>query len=135
MDDMRRLVVVATLCLSGLALSQRPNAPAMPGQISPQQQAAATATLKKLEKDYATAKAAYAKKPKDKGAREHYITAGTKFGHESMVSPILSARVKYRQALRIYREVLKLDPKNPVAKPESDLIIRIYKSMGRPVPK
>jgi hypothetical protein len=93
------------------------------------------ARLASLEKSYKVAKADYVKKPKDAGVRKKFVMAATKFGHESMTSPVLPAKVKYRQALRIYREVLAIDPKNPVAKPESDLIVRIYKSMGREVPK
>lgn len=97
-------------------------------------QSASEKKLQQLEKTYTAAKASFAKKPKDKKVREQFVTAGVKFGHESMVSPDLPPRLKYRQALRVYREVLKVDPKNEVAKKESDLIISIYKSMGRPIP-
>jgi hypothetical protein len=97
-------------------------------------QTASEKKLKQLEKSYVTAKASLAKKPKDKKVRDQFVTAGVKYGHESMVSPDLPPRLKYRQALRIYREVLKVDPKNEVAKKESDIIIQIYKQMGRPIP-
>ena len=96
---------------------------------------AALKKLKALEKNYLSAKAALAKKPKDKKVRDQFVTAGVKYGHESMTSPALDARVKYKQALKVYREVLKIDPKNPVAKPESELIVSIYKQMGRPIPE
>jgi hypothetical protein len=126
---MRRILVFAALiaCVGAYAQGFAPP--------SPEAQAKAAAQLKKFEKEYTAAKAAYAKKPKDKKAKDRFIAAATKYGHESMTSDALPPRVKYRQTLRIYREVLKLDPKNPVAKPESDLIIKIYKDMGRPVPK
>lgn len=91
--------------------------------------------LPKLEKEYNAAKAAFAKAPKNAKAKQRFIDAGVRYGHESMTSDFLPAKVKYRQALKIYREVLKVDPKNPVAKPESDLIISIYKSMNRPIPQ
>jgi len=91
--------------------------------------------LAPLKANYEKTKAAFAKKPKDKKAREAFIKAATVYGHESMVSPDLPTSVKYRQALRLYREVLKLEPKHPVARPEHDLIVQIYKQMGRPVPK
>lgn len=97
-------------------------------------QTASEKQLKQLEKTYLSAKAAFAKKPKDKKAKDQFVTAGVKYGHESMVSPDLPPRLKYRQALRIYREVLKVDPKNEVAKKESDIIVSIYKQMGRPIP-
>lgn len=92
------------------------------------------ARLKKLEQGYLTAKAVLAKKPKDKAVQKKFVTAGALYGHESMISPVLPARIKYRQALRVYREVLKYEPQHPVARPEYDLIVKIYKQMGRPVP-
>ncbi len=91
--------------------------------------------LQTLEKAYFAAKASFKKKPKDAKVKKHFIATAVKFGHESMMSPVLDRSTKYRQALRVYREVLKIDPKNPVAKPESELIIQIYKSLGKPIPK
>jgi hypothetical protein len=91
--------------------------------------------LQTLEKAYVAAKANYTKKPKDAAAKKGFVTAAVKFGHESMMSNALDRAIKYKQALRVYREVLKIEPNNPVAKPESELIINIYKSLGKPVPK
>jgi hypothetical protein len=87
-----------------------------------------------LEKQYLAAKAAFAKSPKDKKKREAFIKAATVYGHENMVSGAMPPQTKYKRTLEVYREVLKLEPNHPVAKPEHDLIVRIYKSMGRPVP-
>lgn len=88
-----------------------------------------------LKKNYDTAKGVYEKKKDNKTAKEAFLTAAVTYGHESMMSPALEPKVKYRQALKIYREVLKIDPTNEVAKKESDLIVSIYESMGRPVPQ
>jgi len=88
-----------------------------------------------LDKKYRTTKAAYTAKPKDKKAKDAYVEATVKLGHETMISPDYPARFKYKKTLQLYREALKLDPNNPVAKQESDLIIKIYKQMGRPVPE
>jgi len=90
--------------------------------------------LANLDKQWKDVTIALLKHPKDKKVRENYVTVGVKYGHESMVSPLLTPHVKYPQALRIYKAVLKVDPTNPVAKPESDLIIKIYQQMGRKVP-
>ena len=106
----------------------------MGGYGAPKPTAADKAHIVKLEKEYDAAKAAFAKSPKNPKARQRFVDAGVQYGHESMVSPVLDRKIKYRQALRVYREVLKVDPKNPVAKQESDLIVSIYKSMHRPIP-
>jgi hypothetical protein len=123
---MRLTLAIAAICVVAYGFSQRPTVqPTKADQLR----------LEHLQHVYASTKIAYKKKPSDTKARKAFVLAATSYGHESMVSPVLPAKIKYRQALRIYREVLKLDPKNPVAKPESDLIISIYKSMGREVPK
>ncbi|WP_144241339.1 hypothetical protein [Fimbriimonas ginsengisoli] len=127
---MKRLLILLGLLISTAAFSQQFGA-----QPSPAEMAKATAELKKFERDYKTAKAAYTKAPKNPKARDKFEEAATKYGHASMESPALPAKVKYRQALRIYREVLKINPNNPVAKKESDMMIAIYKQMGRPIPK
>jgi len=119
MNVMKTLAALLALGLGALGLAQSSD----------------PAVIKKLEKDYVASKQAFAKAPKNKKVRDAFVRAGVRFGHESMVSPVLGTSVKYKQALRVYREVLKVDPTNPVAKKESDLIISIYKSMGRPVPK
>ncbi len=90
--------------------------------------------LKNLETKYTASKKAYEAKKNDK-TKKAYVDATVLFGHESMISPALPPKQKYPQALRLYREALKLDPKNPVATKELKLIEDIYKSMGRPIPK
>jgi tetratricopeptide (TPR) repeat protein len=124
---MKRFLVLLALAVSAFA----------PQQISAQVPPSASDTKKLigLEKAYKAAKAAYFKSPKNAALKKRYVNATVVFGHESMVSTALPPRTKYKQALRLYREALKLDPKNPVAKPESELIINIYKQMGRPIPQ
>ena len=121
------LAVVLYVVTASLAFGQ---GPMMQGKPSPADQA----RLTKLEKAYTAAKAGLAKSPKNAKAKADFASIGAAYGHESMVSPVLDPKVKYRQALKVYREVLKVDPNQPVAKKESELIISIYKSMGRPVP-
>ncbi len=91
--------------------------------------------LATLAKAYATAKSAYAKKPKDAKVKKTYVAAASNYGYESMMSPILDRSIKYRQALRLFREALKIEPNHPVAKPASQKIIDIYRSLGKPIPK
>ena len=91
--------------------------------------------MKALEESYRTAKGVYERSPGNKTAKEAFVAAAVKFGHESMMTTELDPKIKYKQALRIYREVLEIDPENEVAKPESEMIVKIYEQMGKPVPK
>ncbi len=93
------------------------------------------AELAKLQKTYATAKAAYTRSPKRAGLKKKYVDATVAYGTGTMTTPALPTKSKYKDALRIYREALKLDPTNKEAKSNSDMMIRIYKQLGRPVPK
>lgn len=51
-----------------------------------------------------------------------------------LVSPAMGPKDKYPKALGLYREVVKLDPKNKEAQDAIKTIVSIYKQMGRPVP-
>lgn len=93
-----------------------------------------TAKLAKLKATYAASKAKFTKSPKDAGLRKAYVTATVNYANSTMYSPILGAKVKYRQALQLYREALKADPKNKEALENKNLIESIYKQMGRPIP-
>ncbi len=119
----RAVFALATLALMVGAFAQ--GAPASQKDID---------TLKTLETKYEAAKKTYESK-KDKKNEKAFVDAAVLFGHESMVSPVLKPNVKYKQALKLYREALKLDPKNKVASTELKLIEDIYKQMGRPIPK
>jgi tetratricopeptide (TPR) repeat protein len=141
-------LLIAGLCLVGcsspeatateksddaaLASKDAPQMPPLGPGVTPDQ---AAADLEQLEATYDEAKAEYEKDKSNAANRDAFVAAAVKFGHESMMSPALDTSVKYRQALRIYREVLAIEPENEVAKRESELIIDIYESMGRPVPK
>lgn len=128
---MRRIILLSALIIgiiSGAFAQSKPPAPSPADPPVP-------AALIPLNKKYRSTKAAYTAKPKDKKAKDAYVEATVKLGHETMISPDYPARFKYKKTLQLYREALKLDPNNPVAKQESDLIIKIYKQMGRPVPE
>jgi tetratricopeptide (TPR) repeat protein len=88
-----------------------------------------------LEKAYVAAKSAYQKKPADKIKKGAYVKATLAYANGVMYAAELAPRAKYPRALKLYREVLRSDPKNKVARDSRDTIERIYKSMGRPVPK
>lgn len=90
--------------------------------------------LKTCEKDYVATKAAYAKK-KDPTTKKRYVVATVRYGTAAMTSSVLDRKLKYKKALGLYREALKIDPNNEEAKNNSQMIVSIYKSMGRPVPQ
>jgi len=90
--------------------------------------------LAKFRAAYTASKKTLASKPKDKKARATFVVAADRYATAMMVESTLAPRVRYPGALRIYREVLKVDPKNPEALNNSKMIVDVYKSMGRPVP-
>ena len=92
------------------------------------------ATMAKLTKAQTAADAAFKKNPKNTAARKAYIDANNRHGLAAMRTDALDRKVKYRIALADFRKVLKVDPKNSIAKENSDLIVSIYKSMHRPIP-
>ncbi len=92
------------------------------------------AKLKLLESAYKSAKADFAKKPKDAKVKKAYVNATFAVGMGRMYSVSLPPRQKYTTALDAFREVLKTDPNHKEAKANHDMIVKIYKDMGRPVP-
>ncbi len=92
------------------------------------------ATLARLTAAQAKADAAFKRNPKAPAARKAFLDANNRHGLACMKTDALDRKVKYRMALADFRKVLKVDPKNPVARENTDLIVSIYKSMGRPVP-
>lgn len=92
------------------------------------------AKLKELKSKYASTKKKYEANKKDAKAKKAYIDATYWLGMGSMYSESLPARVKYKEALTYFREVLKLDPKHKLAIKNKTMIEDIYKQMGRPIP-
>ncbi len=93
------------------------------------------AMLAGLEKKHVAAEAAYKKKPTDAKLKKAHLDAATKLADAVLVSPALAPKDKYPKSLRVYRGIMKVDPKNAHAKKQIDLIEGIYRSMGRPIPK
>lgn len=93
------------------------------------------AELARLEKLQTTAKAAYLKTPKDAKKKKTYVELTLTYANNLQASMALGSKQKYPKALRLYREVLKVEPSNKDAKFNKDRIEAIYKSMGMPIPK
>jgi tetratricopeptide (TPR) repeat protein len=77
-------------------------------------------------------KAETAEKSGDKDAQ---IKSYMEFANYMMFTANVPPRAKYRPALKMYRKVLALDPKNDEAIKNKAQIEEIYKMMGRDVPQ
>ncbi len=93
------------------------------------------ANLQKLENLQVASKTKFQKAPKDAKKRKEYISLTLTLANNVQASMALSSKEKYPKSLRLYREVLKTDPKNAEAKENKERIEMIYRSMGRPIPK
>ena len=115
------VLVVAIFALAALAGAQKVQTPE-------------DKQLAQYRKEYEAAKKTLSAKPKDKNAKQTFVVAGDRYAMAMMTAPSVPPKVKYPGALRLYREVLKVDPKNKEAANNSQMIIDIYKQMKRPVP-
>lgn len=80
-------------------------------------------------------KAKLDKSPHNPALRHKFVVMNDQFANATMTCDALTSHQKYAGALRIYRQSLKVDPKDPEAAKWVNEIERIYKSMHRPIPK
>src|SRR5476649_2408839 len=106
-------ILLVCLSISAISFGQGPmqQAKPSPGDV---------AKLTKLEKAYKAAKNVLASTPKSAKAKADFCLLGTAYARELTYTPVLGSKVKYRQALHVYREVLKADPSQKQAKSDSD---------------
>ncbi|HLJ56837.1 MAG TPA: hypothetical protein VKT77_17490 [Chthonomonadaceae bacterium] len=92
--------------------------------------------LTKMAKDYNAQQAKLKKSPKDAKVKKEYVDNAVKFEQRIYIGANkLKPAVKYRAALALCREVLKVDPKNEQCRKDMDQMVAIYKQMNRPVPQ
>ncbi len=96
-----------------------------------QEQALTTKYTKAME----LAKKAFSKKPKDAKIKATYIGTILKLANHYLEAEFMPPKSKYPASLKLYREILKLNPKHAIAKERKDTIEGIYRSMNRPIPK
>lgn len=99
-----------------------------PTQSAPAQGVEKPTALLELEKSYEA-------NPKDEATRKRLAQATYEFGNKVMLDDTLPPRVKYPQALRLFKRTLELEPGHLQAAAEKKQIEEIYASMGRPVPE
>lgn len=124
------MVRANTFLAVGITLLLASTVTAQSKTVSPER-----AKLDRLAKVYREAKAKHLKAPKDAKLKTAFVKATVDFGTATMTSPILAPKDKYPAALRLYREALKLDPKNKEATANKKTIEDIYRGLGRPIPK
>ena len=86
-----------------------------------------------LEASYEKAKGAYESGSSD-ATKKAYVDATVAYATGMMAGDGKPSE-KYPGAIRLYDEALALDPKNDEAKANKQLILDIYKSMGKEPPK
>ena len=90
--------------------------------------------LKDFQTAYEKAKKSLAAHPKSTSARHEFVVSTDRLATATMTSLVLGPKDKYPKALRLYREALKIDPKNREASSNAKLIEDVYRSMHRPIP-
>lgn len=72
---------------------------------------------------------------KSDGNKKEVLASSLEAANYLMFEANLPAREKYRPALKYYRKVLELEPKNEEALKNKKQIEDIYESMGMPIPQ
>ena len=90
---------------------------------------------KKFEEAVTELKAAQKANPKSAAVQKLLAEASMGAADALMSDNSLPPMRKYPAALRHYREVVKLDPKNKKAAENIAMIEGIYRQMGRPIPQ
>lgn len=112
--------------------AQQGSPSAMPDSGAPPSENASE-SVESLAAKYEEAKKAFEQAKSDE-TKAAYVEATVKYGTAMMMSD-RPPREKYPKALELYEEALKHDPNNAEAKTNRQLILDIYKSMGREPPK
>lgn len=75
--------------------------------------------------------AAYRANPKNAKLKKAYVFDTVKLGMHLMYSTALPPKDKYKPALELFKEALKLDPKNQDAKKAAAQIEEIYRMIAK----
>lgn len=78
---------------------------------------------------------AYEKNPKDEATKKKLVQATYDLGFKIEMDNSLQPFIKYRQALKLFRRALEIDPEHKDSIAQKEQIENIYRSMGRPVPE
>ena len=103
-----------------------------PSKIEPL--AAIPKNLNTLIAEQKRAAVALKKYPHNPQVKKEFIKASDVLALNYQLSPKISRKIKYRKALELYRQVLRISPNDYDAKNDSALIISIYRELHIPVP-
>jgi hypothetical protein len=73
--------------------------------------------------------------PGDPAVKKARVDGYMKYANHLMFASNLPPKQKYSTALKMYRNVVALDPTNEEAKKNAGMIEGIYTQMGRPIPQ
>jgi hypothetical protein len=94
-----------------------------------------TPEMKEMVEKVKKAQTAYDANKSDAKAKAALAAAKLTYGNALRDSEKLPFNIKYKAALKMYRQVLELDPQNKETIEKKTEIESIYKSMGRPIPE
>lgn len=123
-------ILLAAFLVAGCAGTATDTQPAEP---KPEPMAEQKVPVETLKASYENAKAAYDSAAAD-ATKKAYVDATVAYATGMMAGDGKPSE-KYPGAIRLYDEALALDPKNDEAKANKQLILDIYKSMGKEPPK
>jgi len=99
---------------------------------APAPEPVATLPAESLEASYQKAASEYEAEKTDAN-KSTYVNAMVAYATAVMAAD--GPPVKYQKSLKLYNEALRLDPDNEEAKTNRQLILDIYKSLGKEPPK
>jgi hypothetical protein len=97
---------------------------------SPAAEAKEKRDLAVLKQDHDRAEKAWRKQPKNAKLKNQYVFSTVKLGMHTMYAVALPPKQKYPEALRLFKEALKVDPSNKDARTAKDQIEAVYRSMN-----
>jgi hypothetical protein len=127
-------VKLLPLILGSVALAGCTAVPESPVQVTTAEPHASVPaeSVEALQVAYQEAATKY-ESTNDEATKSAYVNATVSYATAVMTGP--GNPEKYRKSLKLFDEALRLDPDNEEAKVNRQLILDIYKSMGKEPPK
>lgn len=116
-----------------------------PGSLSPEgappsvveafeNQNEGSATLEDLRLQYEAARAELEANPDATETRDQFLVVAYMYAETRMYDPSLTPQEKYPESLRIFRDIVAMEPGHDDARAQIQVIEGIYRELGRPIP-